>query len=161
VSTWPWTKCPPMRVSAETARSRLTFEPFCSAPRLVRRSVSGAHPILKDDLSNSVTVRHVPVSRQPGRVAVEGEGPGIPLTLMLSPRCASPSMSSHPEMVNDVPPPPDAVLSSSSRAATASQNQPPASCLAASSRFLLPIVSTIPVNMMIGIVGAGAMVGWS
>jgi hypothetical protein len=49
---------------------------------------------------------------------------GIPLTLMLSPRCASPRMSSQPEIVNDVPPPPEAVLSSSSRAATASHNQP-------------------------------------
>ena len=49
-----------MRVLAETARSRLTLEPSSSDPRFVRLSVSGAAPILKEDLLNSVTVRHVP-----------------------------------------------------------------------------------------------------
>jgi hypothetical protein len=49
-----------MRVLAETARSRLTLEPSFSPPKFVRRRVSGAHPILNDDLVNSVTVRQVP-----------------------------------------------------------------------------------------------------
>jgi hypothetical protein len=47
----------------------------------------------------------------------------VPLTLMLSPKCASPKISSQSEIVNDVPPPPDAVLSSASSAATASHDQ--------------------------------------
>lgn len=49
-----------------------------------------------------------------------GSGHNAPLTLMLSPRCASPRISSAPEMVSDVPPPPLAESSSFSSLETAS-----------------------------------------
>lgn len=53
-----------MRVFAETARSRLTLEPCFRDPRFVRRSVSGAAPILNEVWLNAVTVRHVPNDSQ-------------------------------------------------------------------------------------------------
>lgn len=45
----------------------------------------------------------------------------IPLTLMLSPKCASERISSQSEMVSDVPPPPLNEVSRGSRAVTAAQ----------------------------------------
>ncbi|KAM3066378.1 hypothetical protein ACMFMF_011936 [Clarireedia jacksonii] len=75
VSTCPCTKCPPMRVFAETARSRLTSELTSSEPTFVRRRVSGAHPTVKLSLVKLVTVRQ------------------IPLTEMLSPSPQSPRMA--------------------------------------------------------------------
>jgi hypothetical protein len=104
-SILPCTLWPPIRVDARTARSRFTCEPFSSFPRFVRRSVSGATPTLNAPLSNSVIVRHVP------------------LTDILSPRCASPSMSCASEMVSEVPPPPLDVWSSCSRADTTGRRQ--------------------------------------
>src|SRR2546426_1384361 len=38
-STWPWTKCPPNRSPARSARSRLTLRPFFHSPISVRPSV--------------------------------------------------------------------------------------------------------------------------
>lgn len=67
----------------------------------MRRRVSGATPTLKVEVSNSVTVRQVP------------------LTDMLSPSWQSPRMSEAPEMVREVPPPPLAVVSSCSSLDTA------------------------------------------
>jgi len=93
VSTCPCTKWPPILVEAETDLSRLTFPPSFKEPRFVLRSVSGATPTLKEDRSNSVMVRQVP------------------LTLMLSPREASERISLHWEMVREVPPPPEVVVS--------------------------------------------------
>ena len=83
---------------AETARSRLTLLPCLRDPRFVRRNVSGATPTLKEDLSNEVTVRHVP------------------LTLILSPRLQSPRMSEALEIVRVVPPSSDCWLSSETTA---------------------------------------------
>ena len=54
VSTWPWTKCPPMRVEGWTLRSRFTREEGVEEEevrreeREVRRRVSGERPTLKD-----------------------------------------------------------------------------------------------------------------
>jgi hypothetical protein len=103
VSTWPCTKWPPMRVEAETERSRLTLAPSVREPRFVLRSVSGATPTLKVLWSNSVMVRQVP------------------FTLMLSPREASERMGLHSEMVREVPPPPAVVVSSALRLLTAEE----------------------------------------
>lgn len=86
VSTWPWTKWPPMRVVAETARSRLTLLSLTREPRFVRRSVSGAQPTLNEVVSNHVTVRQVP------------------FTEMESPRWQSVRISLAEEMVRVVPP---------------------------------------------------------
>jgi hypothetical protein len=94
VSTCPCTKWPPIRVEADTDRSRLTFPPSFKEPRFVLRRVSGATPTLKkeeEDGSNSVMVRQVP------------------LTLMLAPRVASLRMALHWEMVREVPLPPEVV----------------------------------------------------
>jgi len=91
-----------MRVDAETARSKLTFDPSIKSPRFVLRSVSGATPTLKEVLANSVTVRQVP------------------LIEMLSPSAASSRIVSHSEIVREVPPPPDAVESREVRFVTAS-----------------------------------------
>lgn len=60
VSTWPWTKWPPIRVVAETARSRFTLEFSFRLPRFVRRRVSGETPTLKVVGVKEVIVRHVP-----------------------------------------------------------------------------------------------------
>lgn len=79
---------------AETARSKLTLLFSLSDPKFVRRSVSGATPTLKEDLSNEVTVKHVP------------------LILMLSPRWQSPRISEALEIVRVVPPSSDCALSS-------------------------------------------------
>lgn len=49
-----------MRVLAETARSRFTFDPVVSEPRFVRRRVSGATPTVKEDVVKEVTVKQVP-----------------------------------------------------------------------------------------------------
>lgn len=114
---------------ADTALSRLTFEPSDRSPRFVRRSVSGATPTLNVLLSNSVTVRHVP------------------LTLMLSPSWQSSKIASAPEIVSDVPPPPLAVVSSWSSLETAAavQYMVGGTRQTASS---LPTISTIPVNIL-------------
>lgn len=101
VSTCPWTKCPPIRVLALTALSKLTLDPCFKAPRLVRRRVSGATPTLNEDLSNSVTVKHVP------------------LTEIESPNAASPKISAQSDMVKEVPFPPDVEGSSCCRLVTA------------------------------------------
>jgi len=82
-----------MRDEAKTDLSKLTFEPSLRLPKFVLRNVSGATPTLKDDLSNSVTVRQVP------------------LTEILSPSATSLRMESHCEIVREVPPPPDEVES--------------------------------------------------
>ncbi len=71
----------------------------------MRRRVSGATPTSKEALSNCVIVRHVPDSPDQ-YILAKFEGDSEPLTLMLSPKCASPSMASQFEMVSDVPPPP-------------------------------------------------------
>jgi len=62
LSTWPCTKCPPMRLVGVTARSRFTSDPGSSSDSDVLRSVSGDSPTVKSETlpSNSVTVRHVP-----------------------------------------------------------------------------------------------------
>ena len=74
VSTWPCTKWPPMRVLAETARSRFSGEECVRDERLVRRRVSGDMPTLKEvgalGGSRAVIVRQVP----PGRGLVERVG---------------------------------------------------------------------------------------
>ena len=61
-STWPCTKWPLLRPSAGSARSTLTRSPGTSLSRLVRLIVSGARPTLNLCLSNSVTVRHTPLT---------------------------------------------------------------------------------------------------
>src|ERR1700709_106357 len=94
VSTCPCTKCPPIRVVAETARSRLTLLFCLRDPRFVRRSVSGATPTLKEDFSKEMTVRQVP------------------FMLMLSPRWQSSRISEALEIVRVVPPSSDCGLSS-------------------------------------------------
>ena len=86
VSTWPWTKWPPIRVVALTARSKFTFEPSFRLPRFVRRSVSGETPTLNWEGVKDVMVRHVP------------------FMLMLSPKWASVRISAQLEIVRDVPP---------------------------------------------------------
>ena len=64
MSTWPCTKCPPMRVLAETARSRFSGEDCVREERFVRRRVSGEMPTLKEvgdwGGSRAVIVRQVP-----------------------------------------------------------------------------------------------------
>lgn len=50
-----------MRVVADTALSRLTFDPSDNLPRFVRRNVSGATPNLNDVSLKEVIVRHVPL----------------------------------------------------------------------------------------------------
>ncbi|KAK5624375.1 hypothetical protein RRF57_000091 [Xylaria bambusicola] len=98
VSTWPCTKCPPIRVSARTARSRFTRESLVSCPRFVSRSVSGAMPTLKlgaaaSDEDEEEEESHVAVRQ-------------TPLMAMLSPRAAS-SRSFEDDgsaMVSEVPP---------------------------------------------------------
>lgn len=52
-----------------TERSRLTVEFVVRDPRLVRRSVSGATPTLKEESSNEVIVRHVPDKREKERAS--------------------------------------------------------------------------------------------
>ena len=99
VSTWPWTKWPPIRVVALTARSKFTFEPSFRLPRFVRRSVSGETPTLNWEGVKDVMVRHVP------------------FMLMLSPKWASLRISAQLEIVRDVPPP--SVSSSWARVVTA------------------------------------------
>lgn len=84
----------------------------------MRRRVSGETPTLKEPLSNCVIVRHVPYSSGQYPPAEMEEG-SEPLTLMLSPKWASPSMSSQFEIVRDVPPPPLELSSWFSRAETA------------------------------------------
>jgi hypothetical protein len=111
-------------VLAETARSRLTLLPCLREPRFVRRKVSGATPTLKEDLSNWVTVRQVP------------------LMLMLSPRLQSPRISEALEMVRVVPPSSDWWLSSE----TTGHYQ--RSVLIEIWENIPPIISTIPVNIM-------------
>ena len=62
LSTCPCTMCPLLRPSIAAARSRFTGEPELRSPRFVSRSVSGAHPTLNMDASNSVTVRQTPLT---------------------------------------------------------------------------------------------------
>lgn len=97
-----------MRVDADTALSKFTFDPSTKLPRFVLRNVSGETPTLNEDLSNSVTVRQVP------------------LIEILSPSAASSRMVSHSEMVSEVPPPPEVVESREVRFVTASPGRPSA-----------------------------------
>src|SRR5271155_2263175 len=90
-----------MRVEAETALSRLTFEPCLRLAKFVLLRVSGATPTLKVVLSNSVTVRQVPLME------------------MLSPSIAPSRIGPQSEIVRDVPPPPDVDESRSLRLETA------------------------------------------
>lgn len=99
----------------------------------MRRSVSGETPTLKLDEENSVTVRQVP------------------LTEMESPRWQSVRMSAQSEMVREVPPPPEADASSwlSSETAACVAGQLGRSRADGMVRIgVLPIVSTMPVNML-------------
>src|SRR5665811_2052816 len=59
-STWPCTMWPSRRPVTGTARSRLTRSPGASAPRLLRRRVSGMTSTVKATLVTSVTVTHTP-----------------------------------------------------------------------------------------------------
>src|SRR4051794_17400508 len=65
-STWPCTMCPPSRVCALTARSRLTGSPACTLPRLLRRRVSPITSVLQvlppSSVRTSVTVRQTPLT---------------------------------------------------------------------------------------------------
>ena len=61
-STWPWTMCPPSRVAAVTARSRLTREPTSSPPSEVLASVSCITSAVKVSWSRSATVRQQPLT---------------------------------------------------------------------------------------------------
>ena len=61
-STWPWTMWPPSRSLSASGRSRFTGSPSFSAPRLVRRSVSGTTSTRKLSPSSAVTVRHAPLT---------------------------------------------------------------------------------------------------
>ena len=72
VSTWPWTKWPPIRAEAETARSRLTREVRAREPRLVRRKVSGDTPTLKSSGVKEVTVKHVPLWLNASEIGFHG-----------------------------------------------------------------------------------------
>lgn len=79
-----------MRVSARTARSRLTRDEVVSEPRLVRRRVSGAMPTVK---VGGAGVKEVTVRQ-------------TPLMAMLSPRWQSVRRGEVDgrEMVREVPP---------------------------------------------------------
>lgn len=75
----------------------------------MRRRVSGATPSLSQDLlavSKAVIVRHVPLDLSFHTVDLILMHSAVPLTLMLSPRCASARMSEQLARVSDVPPPP-------------------------------------------------------
>ena len=61
-STWPCTMCPPSRVWAVTARSRLTRLPSSVLPRLLRRSVSAMTSVLQTPSCTEVTVRQTPLT---------------------------------------------------------------------------------------------------
>ena len=102
VSTWPCTKCPPIRVEADTARSRFTGEEVVRVDREVRRRVSGDRPTLKD-MGDEGGFRAVMVRQ-------------VPLILILSPRWASERISVQSPIVREVPPPPPSVSSRCSRA---------------------------------------------
>jgi hypothetical protein len=96
----------------------------------VRRNVSGATPTLKLAPSNSVTVRHVP------------------LTLMLSPRWQSPRMAAQSLMVREVPPPPLVDSSRLCSAETAGGGRQRGAGRGGERRHVLPMISTMPVNMV-------------
>src|SRR5689334_11381348 len=61
-STWPWTRCPPMRVARVAERSRLTGSPGRSAPSDERSSVSRITSVVKTSPSTSTTVRQTPLT---------------------------------------------------------------------------------------------------
>src|SRR5579883_565608 len=61
-STCPCTICPLKRPAGESGRSRFTRAPGRSAPRLLRRSVSGATSAAKESDRRSTAVRHTPLT---------------------------------------------------------------------------------------------------
>ncbi len=118
-----------MRVVADTALSRFTFDLSFKLPKFVRRKVSGLTPTLKESLVKDVTVRHVPMNIayeyesldmvERGRMMGGFYGDGVPLMLILSPRWASVRISAQSPMVREVPPPPAEESSCFSRVVTA------------------------------------------
>src|SRR5207302_5381973 len=61
-STWPWTRWPSSVADALSGSSRLTSVPGLSAPRLVRRSVSGTTSAKKTGPRFLTTVRQQPLT---------------------------------------------------------------------------------------------------
>src|SRR5947209_10814336 len=61
-STWPWTRWPSSRPLARRGSSTLTLDPAFSAPRLVRRSVSGTTSAKKVVGDRSTPVRQQPLT---------------------------------------------------------------------------------------------------
>jgi hypothetical protein len=94
----------------------------------VRRRVSGAAPILKEEVVKEVTVRQVP------------------FTEMESPRTQSVRMEAQSEIVIVVPPPEEASWGRSS--VTAVRGRVSVGGEKGGRRSVLPRVSTMPVNMM-------------
>lgn len=68
--------------------------------------------------------------------------------LIESPRCASSRISEQSEMVRDVPLPPDEDSSRFTRTVTAGWRQPGATKSLYENNDILPIVSTMPVNIV-------------
>lgn len=74
------------------------------------------------------------------------------MTLILSPKCASPRISAQSPMVSDVPPPPLALVSRGSRDVTAAELvQFFVAINIISTSDSLPMVSTRPVNMIVAV----------
>src|SRR3954468_17431586 len=68
-STCPWTKCPPIRASARTGRSRFTWSPRCSEPSAETLMVSGEISMWTPSAGSAdTTVRQTPftASESPG-----------------------------------------------------------------------------------------------
>src|SRR5438552_730410 len=61
-STCPVTMCPPMRSPSARERSRLTAAPGCSAPSVVRPSVSGITSAENPDPASEAMVTHTPLT---------------------------------------------------------------------------------------------------
>lgn len=97
----------------------------------MRRSVSGDTPTTNDSLSKEVTVRQVP------------------LMLMLSPRWQSPRISPAEDMVSDVPPVSSWLLSSETAAVRQLSVQERE--IRIRRMCVLPMISTIPVNMSLSL----------
>ena len=77
-STWPWTMCPPKRLLAAIARSRLTRSPGARAPRLLRASVSAITSTVNCPSPCSTTVRQTPLTAMeaPWVASLRHERPG-------------------------------------------------------------------------------------
>ena len=69
-SMCPATMCPPNLPSAAMARSRFTFEPVFSCPRLLRRRVSGMTSAVKWSSPMRTTVRQTPFTAMLSPMAV-------------------------------------------------------------------------------------------